>query len=59
VHLASLGIPIKNDPLYPEVQKIVQGDFSHPLQLLAKTLEFIDPFTGERQFFESEQTLSV
>ena len=63
VHLASLGIPIVNDPLYPEVKRPeVKGsaddDFSRPLQLLAKTLDFIDPITGENRSFESNQALT-
>jgi tRNA pseudouridine32 synthase / 23S rRNA pseudouridine746 synthase len=57
VHLASLGIPIENDPLYPAVQDRQDNDFSRPLQLLAKTLSFTDPLTGETRFFESRQEL--
>lgn len=57
VHLSSLGVSIEGDSLYPVVKKIADGDFSQPLQLLAKTLEFIDPITGEERFFESKQML--
>ena len=59
VHLSSLGIPIEGDALYPAVTKVADGDFSQPLQLLAKTLSFIDPVTGEQRFFESRQMLHV
>lgn len=59
VHLSSLGIPIVNDPLYPAVKENLNDDFNQPLQLLAKTLDFIDPITGERRFFESKKMLSV
>ncbi|WP_197320856.1 pseudouridine synthase [Saccharomonospora sp. NB11] len=57
VHLTSLGIPILGDTLYPEVRETAPDDFSRPLQLLAKVLEFDDPLTGERRRFESRRTL--
>lgn len=57
VHMAALGIPILNDPYYPEQKGWRGDDFSHPLQLLAKTLEFVDPVTGEERYFESRQAL--
>lgn len=59
VHLASLGIPIVNDPLYPEVLAVAEDDFSQPLQLLAQSLIFIDPVTGERRCFESRRALDA
>src|SRR5262249_25716678 len=34
VHMASLGIPIVGDPLYPNVVDVPAGDFSAPLRLL-------------------------
>ena len=46
VHMASLGIPITGDPLYPKVIDVPTGDFSAPLQLLAQRIEFDDPVTG-------------
>ena len=55
VHMASLGIPIDGDPLYPEVIDVAPGDFSTPLRLLAQRLEFDDPLTGERRRFVSER----
>ena len=39
VHMASLGLPIVGDPLYPEVIDVAPDDFSRPLQLLAHSLE--------------------
>ena len=59
VHLMSLGIPIVNDPFYPEVLPDKGDDYSQPLQLLAKTISFIDPFTQETLFFESQQSLEL
>ncbi len=57
VHMASLGVPITGDPLYPEVIDVVQDDFSTPLRLLAHSIAFDDPFTGRRRQFTSERSL--
>ncbi|WP_328352237.1 pseudouridine synthase [Mycobacterium sp. NBC_00419] len=57
VHMASLGLPIDNDPLYPEVIDVAADDFSAPLQLLAQRLEFDDPLSGERRSFCSSAVL--
>jgi tRNA pseudouridine32 synthase/23S rRNA pseudouridine746 synthase len=53
VHMASLGLPIDNDPLYPRVLEVAADDFSAPLRLVAHRLEFEDPFTGELRSFVS------
>jgi len=58
VHLAALGIPILNDPLYPELMAEKGCDYNHPLQLLAKSIAFKDPYSGEERYFESERILS-
>jgi len=57
VHMAALKIPIVNDPLYPKFQPKESSDFSSPLQLLAKTLKFVDPIDGRPKKFESNQSL--
>ncbi|MEU4091921.1 RluA family pseudouridine synthase [Streptomyces sp. NPDC026673] len=58
VHMNSLGVPILGDPVYPHVlPDAAPGDFSRPLQLLARVLEFDDPVTGERRRFVSRRTL--
>jgi len=57
VHLASLGIPIVNDPFYPHALACKEDDVSHPLQLLAKAISFDDPFTGRERHFESARSL--
>lgn len=60
VHLAALGAPIINDPLYPDLQKVAgQEDYAKPLQLLAKQISFIDPFSGFLRSFTSQLTLSI
>ncbi len=53
VHLNGLGIPILGDPLYPEVLDVDVDDFSTPLELVARTLRFPDPITGEERSFTS------
>ena len=58
VHMASLGLPIDNDPLYPEVLDSAAADFTRPLQLLAHTLEFDDPLTGRPRRFVSRRHLA-
>ena len=57
VHMASLGLPILGDSLYPEVIDVAADDFSDPLKLLAHRLEFDDPLTGDRRVFVSERSL--
>lgn len=53
VHMASLGLPIDNDPLYPRIVEVAADDFSAPLQLVAQRLEFDDPLSGEPRCFVS------
>ncbi len=57
VHLAALGAPILGDPLYPELKVRAAGDYADPLRLLAKSLAFEDPLTGQPRRFESGWTL--
>jgi tRNA pseudouridine32 synthase/23S rRNA pseudouridine746 synthase len=57
LHMSSLGLPIDNDPLYPEVRRVADDDFSAPLRLLAFRLEFDDPLTGRRRHFVSQRML--
>jgi tRNA pseudouridine32 synthase/23S rRNA pseudouridine746 synthase len=59
VHMASLGLPILGDPLYPNVIDVAPDDFTRPLQLLAHSLEFEDPVTGDRRQFESQRRLAA
>ena len=59
VHLNYLGIAIKNDPFYPNVQHKTDDDFSNPLQLLAKRIQFKDPVTGGAMDFSSNFELTL
>lgn len=59
VHLNRLGIAIKNDPFYPIVQHKSDDNFSNPLQLLAKRIQFIDPVTNKSMDFSSNFELTL
>ncbi|MFX4271949.1 pseudouridine synthase [Propionibacteriaceae bacterium Y1685] len=59
LHMLQLGLPIINDPFYPELREIPVDDFSAPLQLLARELAFTDPITGIERHFTSHRTLSA
>jgi len=59
LHLAGLGIPIRGDDFYPVLTETALDDFSRPLQLLAATLEFTDPVTGQARRFETGRRLTA
>lgn len=59
VHLSHLGIPIQNDPFYPQVSHKADDDFSAPLQLLAKHIQFTDPVTQKQMQFSSKLELTL
>jgi len=57
VHLSALGIPIVNETLYPRKGFPEDDDFSMPLKLLAKSISFQDPLSGQEHYFESDGRL--
>ncbi|QRY42838.1 pseudouridine synthase [Mycolicibacterium boenickei] len=57
VHMASIGLPIVGDSLYPNVIDVAPDDFGNPLQLLAQRLEFTDPITGADREFVSARVV--
>lgn len=60
VHMNSLGLPLVHDPVYPVVEpEGATDDWTRPLQLLARVLEFTDPVTGGPRRFESGLRLSA
>lgn len=59
LHMASLGAPILNDAFYPVALPCKGDDFSAPLQLLARSIGFIDPLTGAARSFCSERVLDL
>ena len=54
-HMAALSAPILNDRIYPVLQPSdsEEPDYSQPLQLLAKSIAFVDPVTGQLRAFAS------
>ena len=61
VHMMALGLPLEGDQFYPKVLRgpDAEEDFSNPLQLLAKSVAFTDPITGEPREFHSAMRLSI
>lgn len=60
VQMSALGRPIVGDRIYPVLQpEEVEPDFSAPLQLLACSIAFSDPVTGQRRDFRSRLALSL
>lgn len=58
LHMAALGAGIVNDNFYPDALPDVEDDFSQPLRLSARAIEFADPLTRDRRCFESGCELS-
>lgn len=59
VHMASLGAPILNDAFYPVALPCKGDDFSKPLKLLARSIAFRDPLSGQQRRFDSERALEA
>lgn len=57
LHMASLGLPILGDSLYPTVMDVDPDDFAAPLQLIARRLQFTDPLDGAPRDFTSRFAL--
>ncbi|MES2363617.1 MAG: RluA family pseudouridine synthase [Pseudomonadota bacterium] len=57
VHMNALGLPILNDRMYPPVAITPDDDYNFPLQLLAKSIAFTDPVTGQPRQFETRLAL--
>ncbi|MCL2595505.1 MAG: pseudouridine synthase [Promicromonosporaceae bacterium] len=58
LHMNSLGLPILHDPFWPMLRSPEEEDSTRPLQLLARSLAFTDPFTGKDHEFTSQRQLS-
>jgi len=59
VHCAALGLPIVGDRMYPGLLPADTDDLDRPLQLLARSLAFTDPISGEPRRFESQRQLAA
>lgn len=60
VHMNGLGLPICHDEFYPTLLPARPADdFDKPLQLLARSIQFTDPISGKRRYFESQLQLEL
>ncbi len=59
VHMNALGLPIVGDGIYPVLTPEGQTDYDHPLQLLAKSIEWTDPITQRLRRFKSRFELNL
>jgi tRNA pseudouridine32 synthase/23S rRNA pseudouridine746 synthase len=59
MHMAALGIPIVNDQIYPNYIAKEYENFEAPLQLLANSIEFIDPILGCQRIFHTRKKLNL
>jgi tRNA pseudouridine32 synthase / 23S rRNA pseudouridine746 synthase len=57
LHMNSLGLPILHDNFYPTFYDVRPDDFSRPLQLVSRSIEFVDPLSGEPRRFETTRPL--
>lgn len=57
VQMAALGAPIENDRWYPTLLEAVNDEPTRPLQLLARSLSFVDPIDGAPRRFDSGLSL--
>ncbi len=58
LHMCSLGLPIHGDNFYPRLLDLPRDDYSAPLQLLARSVAFQDPLTGQQRSYRSRRTLA-
>jgi tRNA pseudouridine32 synthase/23S rRNA pseudouridine746 synthase len=60
-HLNALGVPIKDDQIYPILTPYQEYDIdiTRPLQLLAKEISFLDPITNKSRSFISNRVLDL
>ncbi len=60
VHMNALGLPICGDGIYPKLSPEPSTScYENPLQLLARSLSFTDPCTGQLHIFKSRQSLDM
>jgi tRNA pseudouridine32 synthase / 23S rRNA pseudouridine746 synthase len=57
VHMAALGLPLLFDGIYPTLTPEGSSDYARPLQLLAKSIAFTDPLSGQQRSFSSQRSL--
>jgi len=57
LHMAKIGMPILNDKFYPILQPEQPLSFEQPLQLLAQSIDFIDPINQQPHHFTTKRKL--
>lgn len=57
VHMAALGLPILGDRIYPDLRPHGCDEGGNPLRLLAESIAFRDPVTGNSRSFVTRQQL--
>jgi len=57
VHMAALGMPILGDRIYPQLLPQGGDDAANPLRLLAASIAFRDPVSGQERGFVSARQL--
>lgn len=57
LHLSGLGFPILNDRYYPMLLPERKSDFSSPLQLVARKIQFCDPVSKRQVTYQSDRRL--
>jgi tRNA pseudouridine32 synthase/23S rRNA pseudouridine746 synthase len=57
VHMAALGLPILGDRIYPNLLGPGTDEQANPLRLLAESIAFRDPASGEERHFVSRRQL--
>lgn len=56
-HMHALGLPLLGDGIYPVLTPEGHSDPAKPLQLLAQSIAFNDPVTGQARHFSSQRRL--
>jgi tRNA pseudouridine32 synthase/23S rRNA pseudouridine746 synthase len=59
VHMNALGLPMVGDGIYPVLTPEGQTDYARPLQLLAKSIEFVDPVSRQLRQLHSQRNLTA
>ncbi|WP_236683193.1 pseudouridine synthase [Demequina sediminicola] len=57
LQMADIGLPLVGDSLYPEIKQVAADDFSSPLQLIARRLQFTDPIDRVEREYVSARSL--
>ncbi|WP_265520666.1 pseudouridine synthase [Oerskovia flava] len=59
LHMNRLGVPILHDNFYPEPYDVAPDDYSRPLQLVSRSVEFTDPLSGRPRLFATDRRLDA